>query len=735
MKQVDLDCLLEIDCVVDHVIFRNEQNGYTVLEVKAEEERVTAVGSIPWVNVGECLRLVGRWRTHHNYGTQFCVESYERFMPSEVESIVKYLSSGIIKGLGVNTAERIVEKFGEETLAILENQPEKTCEIKGISIKKAKDISKKIKEINNIKNITENLKKYKISPDETIKIYRTLGENAVNLIEENPYVLCDNEINLNFEKADAIAKNLGQPCDSSNRINGGIIHILKHNTNNGHTCLPINKVIPVSAEFLGISEDTVLYNIKNMVLNGRLKSEVLQGKEFVFIRELYESEVYCALRIKMILEYPRESTKDTENKIKKIEDKWKIQYSESQKDAIKKAVSGAIFILTGGPGTGKTTTLRAIIEILEAEGEKVLIAAPTGRAAKRITEINGRDAQTVHRLLEVHWDTAGNPVFRRNEENLLDCDTFILDESSMIDLSLFEGVVKALPLGARLIIVGDSDQLPSIGAGNVLKDLVFSGVVPVVKLKEIFRQAEGSLIVTNAHKIVRGEMPELRVRDNDFFFLSRNNINAIRDTVLDLFSNRLPRSYSYNPLFDIQILSPGRKGALGSENLNLCLQKIMNPEDKNKKEISINGVTIRENDKVMQNKNNYDIYWEKADGSCGEGVFNGDIGIVLEIDLGSSHIVVRYDDKIAVYEMESAMNLELAYATTVHKSQGSEFKAVILPLFGQNSRLHYRSLLYTAVTRAKSKVIIVGSENTIEDMVKNNKKNRRYSGLAEFLTP
>lgn len=734
MKRVDLDCLLEMDCVVEHVIFRNEQNGYTVLEVKAEDERVTAVGKIPWVNAGECLCLVGRWKTHHNFGIQFCVESYERFMPSETESIVKYLSSGIIKGLGISTAERIVDKFGEETLAVLENQPEKTCEIKGISIKKAQTIAEKIKEINNIKNITESLKKYEISPEETIKIYKNLGENAINLIEDNPYVLCENGIDLSFEKVDAIAQNMNKPHNNISRINGGIIHILRHNTNNGHTCLPLAKLVPVASEFLGVSEEAVLFSIRGMVSDEKLKSEILRGQKFVFIRELYDSEAYCALRIKMILGAPRTKIKNAKTKIQKIEDKWGIRYSESQKAAIETAVSGAIFVLTGGPGTGKTTTLRAIIDILEEEGEKILIAAPTGRAAQRITQINEREAQTIHRLLEVHWDAEERPIFRKNEDNLLDCDTLILDEASMVDLSLFEGVIKALPLSARLIVVGDSDQLPSIGAGNILRDLVFSEIVPVVKLKEIFRQSEGSLIVTNAHKIVRGEMPELKVRNNDFFFLPRNNISEIRDTVLDLYRNRLPKSYSYNPLFDIQILSPGRKGMLGSENLNLNLQKIMNPEVKSKKEVNINGVTIRENDKVMQNKNNYDVYWEKADGSCGEGVFNGDIGIILEIDLDSSHIVVRYDDKIAVYEMELAGNLELAYAATVHKSQGSEFKAVILPLFGQNSKLHYRSLLYTAVTRAKSQIIVVGAESTIKDMVKNNQKNKRYSGLAEFLS-
>lgn len=733
MNPVDLNSLLEFDCKVEYVIFRNEINGYTVLEVKVQDKKTVAVGKMPWVNTGESLHLVGRWKSHHNFGMQFFVESYERFMPSDCEAIASYLSSGIIKGIGKRMAEKIVDKFGEETLVILENYPNKVCEINGISLQKANKISKQLKEIINVKNLSENLKKYEISPEETIKIYINLGENAIQMVEENPYILCKNEINLDFEKVDIIAQKMNKSKDDINRIGEGIIHILKHNMKNGHTCLPIEKLVPVASKFLNVSDDLVLEQIQDMTVKDKIKLQEFNEKKFVFTKKLYDSESYCAIRIKMMLGYPFKAIKNIKNKIQRIEKQWKIEYSESQKEAIKRALSGGIFVLTGGPGTGKTTTLRAIIEILEANGEKVFISAPTGRAAQRITELSQKEAQTIHRLLEVHWDAMENPIFRKNEENLLDCDALILDEASMVDLSLFEALIRALPLGARLIIVGDSDQLPSIGAGDILRDLISCGAVSVVRLKEIFRQSRKSLIIMNAHKIVCGEIPELKVKDNDFFFLKRSDVYEVRDTVLDLYGKRLPKSYNYNPITDIQILTPGRKGVLGTRSLNICLQEYINPKSGTKKEINVNGFILRENDKVMQTKNNYDIYWEKEDGSCGEGIFNGDIGIILEIDLTSSCIAIKYDDKIAVYELEEATNLELAYATTVHKSQGNEFNAVILPLFGKNPKLHYKNLLYTAVTRAKSKLIIVGSEETIRDMVKNDKRTKRYSGLKDFL--
>ena len=730
---MDLNPLLEMECVAEEIIFRNEENGYTVLSVKAQNEKVVAVGNMPWINVGEGLSLIGRWKPHYNFGMQFLVESYKRFFPSNSKSIIKFLSSGIIKGIGLNTAEKIVEKFKDETLNVLKNEPEKVCEVKGISKKKAYEISGALKEIADIKNLSESLKKYEISPEETIRIYKILGEMALNTIEENPYILCQNGIDLSFERADAIAGSLKKPQDAAYRIKEGIIYVLKHNMNNGHTCLPLEKLISVVANYLGVNSELVLENIEEMVNEKDLKIEEFGGVKFIFLVDLYNSETYCALRINMMLNYPPQKVGDTEHKIKNVENALGIEYSGSQKNAIVAAMNQGILVLTGGPGTGKTTTLKAIIEILKKEGEKVLIAAPTGRAAQRAAQVSGHEAQTIHKLLEARKDSFNNTVFNKNEKNLLDCDSLILDEASMIGLNLFESLLKALPLGVRLIIVGDPNQLPSVGAGNILGDLISCKRVPVVKLKEIFRQSRESLIVMNAHRIVNGEMPELNIKNNDFFFLPRGSLCQIKDITIDLCTRRLPKTYNYSPVFDIQVLTPGRKGMVGVENLNTCLQEVINPFSKEKREISVNGVVLREKDKVMQTRNNYDIYWEKADGTCGEGVYNGDIGIILEIDLESSHIVVKYDDKIAVYELELASELELAYACTVHKSQGSEFEAVILPLYGKNSRLHYRNLLYTAVTRAKSKLIIVGQKSTIEQMVENDKKAKRYSAMKEFL--
>lgn len=733
MDQLDLDSLLELKCTAENLIFRNESSGYTVLGVKSQDQEVVAVGNMPWVNVGEGLSLVGKWKFHPSFGVQFFVERYERFTPLGNHSIVKFLSSGIVKGIGINIAERIVEKFGEETLQILQDCPGKICEIKGINTQKAKKISDKLREIETLKNIDNYLKKYSLSPDDTVKVYKILGENAINEVENNPYILCQEEIGIDFEKADIIAKNLGKPTDNSSRIKEGILYILKHNINNGHTCLPVGKFVSVASDFLEVSKELIEENIEIMLKNGDIKIENLNENNFIFLESLHNLETYCALRIKMIMSQSEVSEQDVYKKIKNIEHRSGIVYSYLQKRAIKYAVTKGIFVLTGGPGTGKTTTLQAIIEILENKGEKVLVAAPTGRAVQRICEVTRKEAKTIHRMLEACLNSRGAAIFSKNEKNLLDCDTLIVDEASMIDLTLFEAILRALPMGSRLIIVGDSDQLPSIGAGDILGDLVSSGVIPAVRLSEIFRQSQKSLIVVNAHKIVRGEMPNLSSKDNDFFFLPVSDPKKICETVVDLYTRRLPKSYGYNPKDDIQVLTLGRKGNIGMEFLNLHLQKAVNPKSLYKREINVNGFILREQDKVMQTKNNYNIFWEKSDSTQGEGIYNGDIGTVLEIDLSSFHIAVKFDEKIAVYELELAGELELAYASTVHKSQGSEFEVVILPLFGQNSRLHYRNLLYTAVTRAKSKLIIVGQEGAIKNMIENDKKAKRYSSLKYFL--
>lgn len=726
-------CLLELEGTAEQIIFRNDLNGYTVLSVRKNNESVVAVGNMPWVNVGEVLRLIGRWKPHHNFGMQFSVESFQRFMPSERESIVKYLSSGAIKGIGECTAEKIVKEFGEETLYVIEKYPDKICKIKGMTVKKAERISKEFNEIISIKNINESLQKYGISSEETIKIYNCLGSDAINEILKNPYILCSEGIDSDFNKADEIALNLDKQLDDPLRIKSGIVYVLKHNMNNGHTCLPLRKLVPVVSEFLDVDFQKISKSINDMIENEELIAENLNNDNFIFTPQSYNSESYCALRVAVIMKYPPKLVDNVEDKIFEAEVTDGIKYANLQRQAIMLAAAKGMLVLTGGPGTGKTTTLKAIIKILEDNGEKILLAAPTGRAAGRMSEITGHEAKTIHRMLEVCWDKTNRVIFNKNERNPLECDVLVIDEISMIDVALFEKVLRALPLGRRLILVGDSDQLPSIGAGNILGDLKASGIVPVVQLKEIFRQSQKSLIVINSHKIVNGEMPELSVKNNDFFFLPVHDPAKIQNMVIDLCQRRLPKSYGYSPIYDIQVITPGRKGILGTQQLNLLLQAAINPKSEEKREININGIVFREYDKVMQTKNNYSIYWEKPDGTCGEGIYNGDVGMVCEIDSATSYMAVKYDDKIAVYETESFNDLDLAYSMTVHKSQGSEFEAVVIPLYGKSSRLYYRNLLYTAVTRAKSKLILVGSKECIKQMVENDKKTKRYSALYEFL--
>ncbi len=725
--------LLLIEGYIEQIIFRNEQNGYTVLSLSVDDNTVTLVGNMPFVNSGEKLSAKGYWKEHSNFGLQFNVQSYSRTLPTSSEMILKYLSSGIIKGLGPATAEKIVNFLGDDALNILEKNPQKIYEIKGIPKSRCKKI---IDELNNfwgINLIMSELDEYGISTEESIRIWKCFGQNSINLINQNPYIICSEGIDIDFEKADLIAQKNSIPIDNINRIKSGIIYIINYNLNNGHTCLPKSKLMEAASKFLNVDINTVENTTNQLISNSEISYENFNEIDFLFSNQMHSAEVYCAQRLHMILKYPPKSITNISNEISNIEKKYSIKYAKMQKLAISQALEKGILVLTGGPGTGKTTTLMAIIDILETNGDKVLLCAPTGRAAQRMSEVTKRDAKTVHRMLEVGWDSNNKPSFHRNESNLLDCDTLIIDELSMVDLLLFEGILRALPLGCRIIMVGDTNQLPSVGAGNVLGDLIDSGIIPTVQLNEIFRQSQKSLIVTNSHKIVQGKMPTLNIKNNDFFFLSYNNPEKIKNTVIDLFYKRLPLAYGYSAINDIQIICPSRKGTLGTSALNQIIQNIINPKSDGKKEIIINGTLLREYDKVMQTKNNYDIYWEKEDKSNGQGIFNGDVGFIIEIDKVTSNIAVRLDDKIAIYSFENARDLQLAYAITVHKSQGNEFNAVIMPLFGSNPLLNYRNLFYTAVTRAKNMIILVGNESTIHQMVKNDKKTKRFSGLKNLL--
>ena len=725
--------LYEMSGSVERVIFRNEKNQYTVLELNNSEELVTVVGCLPFVSEGEELKVIGTWTSHPSFGPQFKVQACERSRPATAAAILKYLSSGAVKGVGAATAVRIVETFGENALDIIENDPERLAQVKGVTKAKAKKISEDFKQANGIKDVMVRLGKYGITPEEAVRVWKRYGAYAEDCIRKDPFCLCDEELDIDFARADTIAASLQMPQDDTGRVRAGLIYVLRHNANNGHTCLPRESLVQVTSRMLQVEPEVTGGILRNMEDTFDVHTEIFGEREFLFLPRYYQSETYCADRLKMMLRYPPQSIVGVESSIKEIEIREGIHYALEQKQAITQALEKGFLILTGGPGTGKTTTLNGIIRILKEKGETVLLAAPTGRAAKRMSELTGEEAKTVHRMLQVQWDEADNPVFSRNEQNPLECDAVVVDELSMVDVSLFEGVLRALPLGCRLILVGDCDQLPSVGAGNVLGDLIASQLFPVVQLTEIFRQSMESLIVTNAHRIVAGEMPLLGDKTHDFFFLPLRRAETISSTNVDLCARRLPASYGYSVYQDIQVLTPGRKGELGTQELNRRLQETLNPPDKGKKELNVNGSILREGDKVMQVKNNYNLPWSRSDGTTGEGVFNGDMGILIEIDKAAGALTVAVDDKMVLYDTDHAGELELAYAATVHKSQGNEFQAVVMPMFPGPKQLEYRNLLYTAVTRAKNLLILVGEERTVQAMVANNRKTRRYSGLLHFL--
>ena len=730
---MDNENLLQLEGAVENIVYRNEENGYTVIEISDGDDYITAVGIMPQANVGDTVKLTGVYTNHRNYGRQFSAQICEICRPTESADILRYLSSGAIKGIGASTAQRLVSEFGEATLDVMETQPERVALIKGISKSKALDFANQLKTNTGVRTLMLYLGEYGISNTSAVKIYNALGAGCVDRIRENPYILCQGDFGVSFESADFIAKKESLEPESGVRLRAGITYILRHNERNGHTCLPKEKLTAISADFLNVGIDRINNCMEEMLFDRTLIGETFDEAEFVFTPQLHLSEMYVSSRIKMLLKFSAEKIKDIDREIENCEKTDGITYADLQKKAIHSALTEGMLVLTGGPGTGKTTTLNAIIKILKDKGKKVLLSAPTGRAAQRMSELTGDEAKTLHRLLEVSWDKHDNPVFNKNERNQLKCDALIVDEVSMVDTFIFESVMRALPLGCRLVLVGDSDQLPSVGPGNVLGDLIDSGIIPVVRLNEIFRQAQQSLIVTNAHKIVNGEMPVLSNTDKDFFFLQRNNKTDVTNVIIDLCVNRLPKAYGYSAFDNIQVLSPSKKGELGTAELNSKLQNALNTKSDDKQEVTIGSKTFRTGDKVMQIKNNYDIRWFKDNGETGEGIFNGDIGIIEKIDKKVKIIKISFYDKTAAYTYESASDLDFAYAVTVHKSQGNEFDAVIIPMFQGPPQLYYRNLLYTAVTRAKKTLILVGNPHTVEYMVNNNRRTKRYSGLKEFL--
>ncbi len=729
-----MDPQLEELCgVVEDVTYRREDTGFTVMDIFADDEYVTVVGVLPELSEGESVRLRGTWGYHATFGKQFKAQLCERSMPSSSADLLRYLSSGAVRGIGPATAKKIIERFGENSFDVLENQPERLADIKGISLKKAKDISKIFNEQFAVRQIMISLERFGMTTHECLEAYKLYGANAVDMIKANPYALCSDIVGMGFERADAIASALPEPPDRAYRVSAGIVHVVKYNLNNGHTCVPRKKLIAPSSGLLEADEDTIEAAIDALVESGRLISQMMNGKEFLFLPQIYSAEKLAAQRILVMTKFPPAGRVTVEEDIEKIEKEENIHYESKQREAILTAANKGILILTGGPGTGKTTALNGILKLFELDGIDVALTAPTGRAAKRMSEITGKEAKTIHRLLEVEWDKHDRPYFSRNARNPISAGAVIVDELSMVDISLFASLLDALPLGCRLIMVGDSDQLPAVGAGSVLHDLILSGVLPVVELKEVFRQAMQSRIVTNAHKIVSGQMPELHDKNNDFFFMKRNSAYDTAATVAELCTVRFPKAYSYSPINDIQVLCPSRKGETGTVSLNKRLQAVINPPSPEKKELQSGSRIFREGDKVMQIKNNYNIIWTK-DSEEGTGVFNGDIGTVKKIDKANGCLAVWFDDKEAVYSTDNLQELEHAYAITVHKSQGNEFNAVVIPVMGVVPQLCYRNLLYTAVTRAKKLMVMVGSEKQIRDMVENNTRSKRYSALKFFLT-
>lgn len=716
--------------IIENVVYRNENNDYTVLEIVNESsDLITAVGIIPMAFEGENVILKGHWSYHKEFGKQFCFDSYEKNLPDEVEGILQYLSSSTVKGVGPVTALKIVNRFGIDTFDVIENHPEWLTDISGITMKKAAVISASFREQTGIRGVMMFCKDY-MGAGEVTRVYKKLGSGAVGIIKENPYILCDEEYGISFEKADAIAKSLDVSPSAPVRILSATKYVLSYNaSSNGHTCLPREKLISAVAALIEVDESVVGDSIERFLLDRELSSYKAEGAVYVMTNRVFEAEEYIASRLVGISEeVARFSVSDVSAILEKLELDFGIQYARLQKEAIFEALVGGVMVLTGGPGTGKTTVVKALMSIFGSLGLKCVLAAPTGRAAKRMSEATSEEAKTIHRMLEMERTSDLAVRYGRNSQHPLDENVIIIDEASMMDLSLTEALLLAMRRGSRLILIGDSDQLPSVGAGNIFSDIITSERIKTIRLKEIFRQSKESLIITNAHRINNGEYPILNITDNDFFFVRREYESDIPKTVAELIMRRLPKTYGSSIREQIQVITPSKKGYGGIEVLNSELQASINPPAKFKKEKSSHGITFREGDKVMQTVNNYDIEWEK-NGYTGMGIFNGDIGVIEAINTLKSEMLIRFDDKLVKYDFELLDDLELAYAITVHKSQGSEYPVVIIPMYRCAPMLMTRNLFYTAITRARRMVILVGRSDIPARMVDNNREVLRYTTL------
>lgn len=726
--------LNELSGRVISVIYANEENGYAVLRLDTMDGGVTTVvGTLPSACPGEELHAFGEWMTHPNHGRQFKAEYAERSLPRTAEAIYAYLAGRAVKGIGPATATLIVDRFGEKTLDVLENHPEKLAEIRGVTLEKARRMSADFRRQAGLRRLMEFLCGHGLRPLLAVRLYKFYGEQAMDVLGGDPYILAAPHIGGSFSEADRLAFDLGCEADDPNRVRAAVVFELRHNAGNGHCFIPEDKLIPATAQFINAAPEQVASAIAELAGRGTITRAALAGREACYLTELYEAETYVAEKLRSLAKAPRPEDEATRRLVERIEAAGGITYAPLQREALSLAARSRVMALTGGPGTGKTTSLRGILAMYDAMGIETLLTAPTGRAAKRMSELTGREASTIHRLLGAAFAPEGEEtVFSRDEDEPLDCGAVVLDECSMVDITLMRALLAALPEDCRLILVGDADQLPSVGPGRVFSDILRSEAIPAVRLTEIFRQAEDSRIVRCAHEINRGEHPDFRQNSGDLFLLNRREETRAAETVVELCAERLPKRMGIAPE-EIQVLTPTRKGELGSVQLNRRLQAALNPPAKGKNEKIFGEVTFREGDRVMQIRNNYDIIWhrsrEGAPAEAGSGIYNGDIGYILGIDGENEALTVDFDGRVAALSFEQLMQLEHAWAMTVHKSQGSEYRAVVLALAQAAPRLLTRGVLYTAVTRARQLLIAVGDEETAHRMIDNHVQSRRYSGL------
>lgn len=720
----------EINGIISSVIYLNDENGYAVVRMETDSgEMVTAVGCLPYIAPGEMISAEGSWVTHAQHGRQFKIEQSNRLLPTSADGIYEYLAGSTVKGIGPATAALIVDRFKEKSLDILEMHPEKLAEIKGISLTKAKDLSASFKKQAGVRRLTEFLCAYNIQPLVALKLYRAYGSAALETVHENPYIISASHIGASFAEADNLALELGVEGDSMNRISAAVLFELQHNSGNGHCFIPRDKLIAATSQLISVPPDLVSDAIDSLSENGGIVCDTVANLNVCYLAELFDAETYTADRLKSMIGLKTKSSANVEKLISKLENMYDISYAPLQKQSIELALNNRILVITGGPGTGKTTILKGILSLYDELELETLLAAPTGRAAKRMSELTCREASTIHRLLGAKMSEDGESVvFSKHEGDPLNCDALVLDECSMVDITLMCSLLKALKPGCRLVLVGDADQLPSVGPGNVFSDIIRSQTVPTVRLTEIFRQKGDSRIVRNAHMINRGEHPDFEANTGDFFRLRRLNGGTAVETIVELCARRLPDNMNI-PSASIQVLSPTRKGETGTVNLNKRLQAVLNPPSESKKEKLFGEVVFRVGDRVIQTKNNYDTIWKTKGGVSGAGVYNGDIGTIAQIDPLTETLTVDFEDKFATYSFEMLNELEHAWALTVHKSQGSEYRAVVLALSGDVQMLLTRGVLYTAVTRAKELLIMVGDDNIAHRMIDNNKQSRRYSAL------